>query len=422
MMKNAIYILMYSLLLGACTAEEEVIEPVIPETMEVPISFDLSMTGPATRAFPPEEANVRDCYVDKVNVYVYSRPEDGNYVEGNKRDGFTYRSQVMLTAVPQFSDEEAGPPYTGEQPRYTASGVLSLSSGNEYYITAVAYSSAQGEHEMFQRNGIYLANSYLELLPKVEETPTDYQTPELFFGTVVHNYTDTIFHYDDVKNDPAGQTSLTGWLYRGVAGIEITLTNVPDSVKKIELLADTIYTKVGASHYDDFLHAYEAKKDTKYEHFVLGEVELEKGEGDNKTIKIVGPNLLTNICTSLSLRITSEDEEGKESVEACRLRLRDVDESEVGEEEQQTRSIPSDGGNGTGIIPEGEVIDPTPEDPSDDNVKNPYRVCFKRNNYYRIEGDYTQLRTFKYTLRVTVNPNWDMDVSLPLDKSEGSTE
>ena len=28
MMKNAIYILMYSLLLGACTAEEEVIEPV----------------------------------------------------------------------------------------------------------------------------------------------------------------------------------------------------------------------------------------------------------------------------------------------------------------------------------------------------------------------------------------------------------
>ena len=226
----------------------------------------------------------------------------------------------------------------------------------------------------------------------------------------------------DVKNDPAGQTSLTGWLYRGVAGIEITLTNVPDSVKKIELLADTIYTKVGASHYDDFLHAYEAKKDTKYEHFVLEEAEPEGEEENKKTVKIVGPNLLTNICTSLSLRITSVDEEGKESVEACRLRLRDVDESEVGEEEQQTRSIPSDGGNGTGIIPEGEVIDPTPEDPSDDNVKNPYRVCFKRNNYYRIEGDYTQLRTFKYTLRVTVNPNWDMDVSLPLDKSEGSTE
>ena len=404
MMKNAIYILMYSLLLGACTAEEEVIEPVVAETMEVPISFDLSMTGPATRAFPPEEANVRDCYVDKVNVYVYSRPEDGNYVEGNKRDGFTYRSQVTLTA------QETGG--TGDkQPRYTASGVLSLSSGYDYYITAVAYSQKQGEDKLFKKgDNNYLIQSCLEL------TDSEYKTPEFFFGTVVHNERDTVFNYQDVKNDK--QTSLTGWLYRGVAGIEITLTNVPESVTKIELLADTIYTKVGASHYDDFLHAYEAKKDTKYEHFVLGEVEL---EGDNKTIKIVGPNLLTNICTSLSLRITSEDEDGKESVEACRLRLRDVDESEVGEEEQ-TRSIPSDGGNGTGIIPEGEVIDPTPEDPSDDNEKNPYRVCFKRNNYYRIEGDYTQLRTFKYTLRVTVNPNWDMDVSLPLDKSEGSTE
>lgn len=408
MMKNAIYILMYSLLLGACTAEEEVIEPVIPETMEVPISFDLSMTGPATRAFPPEEANVRDCYVDKVNVYVYSRPEDGNYVEGNKRDGFTYRSQVTLTA------QETGG--TGEgQPRYTASGVLSLSSGYDYYITAVAYSQKQGEDKLFKRgDNNYLMQSCLELIDFEQ-----YKTPEFFFGTVVHNEQDTVFNYQDVKNDK--QTSLTGWLYRGVAGIEITLTNVSDTVKKIELLADTIYTKVGASHYDDFLHAYAPEKELEYKRFVLGEA-VPEGEETDKTVKIVGPNLLTNICTSLSLRITSVDEEGKESVEACRLRLRDVDESEVGEEEQQTRSIPSDGGNGTGIIPEGEVIDPTPEDPSDDNVKNPYRVCFKRNNYYRIEGDYTQLRTFKYTLRVTVNPNWDMDVSLPLDKSEGSTE
>ena len=416
MMKNAIYILMYSLLLGACTAEEEVIEPVIPETMEVPISFDLSMTGPATRAFDEPDIsteNVRQTSVDRVNVYVYSRPDDETYpndLAGFKRHG----GVVTLHAV---ENNDGG--VAGHLPAsYTASGVLSLSSGNEYRITAVAYSAEKGEGDLFVMKGDYLEQqAHIELTDGVQ-----YKTPELFFGTVVHNYTDTIFHYDDVKNDPAGQTSLTGWLYRGVAGIEITLTNVPDSVKKIELLADTIYTKVGASHYDDFLHAYEAKKDTKYEHFVLGKVELEKGEGVNKTIKIVGPNLLTNICTSLSLRITSEDEEGKESVEACRLRLRDVDESEVGEEEKQTRSIPSDGGNGTGIIPEGEVIDPTPEDPSDDNEKNPYRVCFKRNNYYRIEGDYTQLRTFKYTLRVTVNPNWDMDVSLPLDKSEGSTE
>ena len=404
MMKNAIYILMYSLLLGACTAEEEVIEPVIPETMEVPISFDLSMTGPATRAFPPEEANVRDCYVDKVNVYVYSRPEDGNYVEGNKRDGFTYRSQVTLTA------QETGG--TGDkQPRYTASGVLSLSSGYDYYITAVAYSQKQGEDKLFKKgDNNYLIQSCLEL------TDSEYKTPEFFFGTVVHNEQDTVFNYQDVKNDK--QTSLTGWLYRGVAGIEITLTNVSDTVKKIELLADTIYTKVGASHYDDFLHAYAPEKELEYKRFVLGDAMVETSSvtvEENDTIfHIVGPNLLTNICTSLSLRIT-----GANGQSFCRLRLRDTD----GHDMLETRSIPSGGGNGTGIILGGEETPEYPEEGGDgESEKNPYQVCFKRNNYYQISGNYDSLLTQKYVLRVTVNPNWDMDVSLPLDKSEGSTE
>lgn len=415
MMKNAIYILMYSLLLGACTAEEEVIEPVIPETMEVPISFDLSMTGPATRAFDEPEiptGDVRQTSVDRVNVYVYSRPDDETYpndLAGFKRHG----GVVTLHAVRTNEGEVAG----HLPASYTASGVLSLSSGNEYRITAVAY-SAEKEGNLFVMKGDYLEQqAHIELTDEEQ-----YKTPELFFGTVVHNYTDTIFHYDDVKNDPAGQTSLTGWLYRGVAGIEITLTNVPESVTKIELLADTIYTKVGASHYDDFLHAYAPEKELEYKRFVLGEA-VPEGEETDKTVKIVGPNLLTNICTSLSLRITSEDEEGKESVEACRLRLRDVDESEVGEEEKQTRSIPSGGGNGTGIILGGEETPEYPEEGGDGEAeKNPYQVCFKRNNYYQISGNYDSLLTQKYVLRVTVNPNWDMDVSLPLDKSEGSTE
>lgn len=403
---------MYSLLLAGCTAEEDVIGSVTIETIEVPISFDLAMTGPATRAFPPAETNDRGCYVDKVDVYVYSRPDDDIYMEENKRDGFMYRSQVTLTA------QETGE-VVDKQPRYTASGVLSLSSGNEYYITAVAYSAEKGERSLFRRTGSALESSCFELLPidtvGEDNDEPEYRTPELFFGTVVYNNTDTIFHYDDVKNDPVGQTSLTGWLYRGVAGIEITLTNVPDSVTKIELLADTIYTKVRASHYDDFLHAYDAEKEFEYDRFVLGEAVPER---EGKTVKIVGPNLLTNICTSLSLRITSEDEEENETIEACRLRLRNVDGGEEGET-QQTRSIPSGGGNGTGIIPGGEETPEYPEEGGDEEAeKNPYQVCFERNNYYRIEGDYTKLRTFKYTLRVTVNPNWDMDVSLPLDKSE----
>ena len=89
----------------------------------------------------------------------------------------------------------------------------------------------------------------------------------------------------------------------------------------------------------------------------------------------------------------------------------------------ETRSIPSGGGNGTGIILGGEETPEYPEEGGDgESEKNPYQVCFKRNNYYQISGNYDSLLTQKYVLRVTVNPNWDMDVSLPLDKSEGSTE
>ena len=38
----------------------------------------------------------------------------------------------------------------------------------------------------------------------------------------------------------------------------------------------------------------------------------------------------------------------------------------------------------------------------------------------KILGDYEKLTTMEYVLQVTVNPNWDGDVYLPLDKSDDS--
>ena len=55
-----------------------------------------------------------------------------------------------------------------------------------------------------------------------------------------------------------------------------------------------------------------------------------------------------------------------------------------------------------------------------DSGKNPFQICFKRNQYYKILGDYEKLTTMEYVLQVTVNPNWDGDVYLPLDKSDDS--
>ena len=84
----------------------------------------------------------------------------------------------------------------------------------------------------------------------------------------------------------------------------------------------------------------------------------------------------------------------------------------------QLRSIPGDAGNGTGIIPGGEETPVDPENP--DSGKNPFQICFKRNQYYKILGDYEKLTTMEYVLQVTVNPNWDGEDYLPLDKSDDS--
>lgn len=132
---------------------------------------------------------------------------------------------------------------------------------------------------------------------------------------------------------------------------------------------------------------------------------------------------LLEVCTSLSLRIRMDgDEEEKEKLVVCRLKVRENKNKEnTGKEENGgnkgdlLRSIPGDGGNGTGIIPGGEQTPTNPENP-DSGDKNPFQICFKRNHYYLLQGDYSKLTTMEYVLQVTVNPNWDGDVYLPLDK------
>ncbi|MFR1956741.1 hypothetical protein [Phocaeicola coprophilus] len=75
-------------------------------------------------------------------------------------------------------------------------------------------------------------------------------------------------------------------------------------------------------------------------------------------------------------------------------------------------------GMGPGLSREVRETPVDPENP--DSGKNPFQICFKRNQYYKILGDYEKLTTMEYVLQVTVNPNWDGDVYLPLDKSDDS--
>ena len=418
----------------------------------MPIAFNLQNVGDGlTTKVSPSDGHsygneVRPVKVDKVDVYLYSRPANGNYYGDNALE-FT-RVGKYTFAVADKGDKA--------WPRYVAEGWVELSGSKEYRMTAIAYGSEEVKNKPFTVTGDSFEDAAIQLTAITNtydnnNNPTEYNAPELFFGTVLANDVDTLFTYDDVKGKEA---ALSGWLYRGVAGIQLSLFNVPKEVTKIELLADTIYTEVGARYYDDFLYAYEPQKEEAYERFTLGGDEegtfwndFENKAKDDEAIKktlediraavdqtildevkekrifhIVGPNLLTDICTSLSVRITEKNGTTTET-KFARLRLKETGTTsgvdKVSTQGLTTKSAPinEDGetaGPGTGII-DYEIPDNI-ENPDADDPNAPFRVCFQRNNYYQIVGDYEKLLTQKYTLRVLVNPNWDGNVELSLEK------
>ncbi len=425
--------------LAACSDEADMPVPGEGESIKVPISFSLLDEGTLTtradykpspddgESYGDEVRKNRVDMVDMVDVYVYHRAADGGYRSdiADFEKGATY----------SFPVEDKG---KDAWPRYEASGEIELSSSQEYRLTAVAYCKAEREEKPFSMTGDCLEhaeiqltsfdNKFLEGENNADLYP-EYNCPKLFFGTVVwgtpSNHTwvdaDTIFTYNDAKNDKTRQ--LGGWLYRGVAGIELNLYNVPDEVQSIELLADTINTKVHARYYDDFLSAYSQEKDFNHYRFVLGEASENTSFGEpykdadgneyKEGFRIIGPNLLTKICTSLTVRIKKTDN----SYEYARLRLKETGIS--------TKTIPVDEednpvGNGTGII-SGNDLPTNPEHPEEDDPMAPFRVCYVRNNYYKIYGDYNKLLTEQYTLRVIVNPNWDQKVSLTLEEAGDGT-
>ena len=400
----SIWVLFSFLQIVSCAKEDDDVTKV-SETKEVPVSFSFQAVGALTTKAgetPPAYHYAREVAVDRVKLYVYKRASDAVYT--NDEEGFSLDEGKgrVLTAVEQngYDDNMTGQNTT--QPHFVARGTLQLESGYDYRITALGYSEAKGESGLFKLNNGFFRTAEVEL------TDTEYTTPELFWGNVVTIDNDSIFSYE-TATDP--DMELSGWLYRVVAGVELTLSNVPGNVQSIELMADSINIKSKARYYNDFLETYDMRKNTDHTHYLLGK--WERGDNTGEPCNIIGPNLF-DICTSLSLRIKLDDD----TEQYARLRIKEASSDDnVSGQSLGTKAIPGDGGNGTGIIPGGEETPEDPENP-DDPDKNPFTVCFKRNNYYKIEGDYEKLMTNELNITVIVNPNWDADVSLTLGEAQ----
>lgn len=306
------------------------------ESIKVPIAFNLLDVGELTTRVSPDDnlsygGNVRPNIVNAVNVYVYSRDADGSYRD--YADGFTLGYTYTLPV--QDLDEEAWP-------RYVASGEIEMSSSKEYRINAVAYNTSKSGDNSFQLNGSFFKQAEIELINPTEQVnKQDQYHPELFFGTVLFEDTDSIFTYERTKNNKAG-------LICTILGIVIA-------------------------------------------------TETESGDGTMKTEYSYARLRLKETSSVPGVPYYPEDNE-------------DI----------TTKTVPDDDGLGTGIIPDNDL--PTdPEHPEEDDPLYPFRVCFMRNNYYKIEGNFKRLNQQKYTLRVIVNPNWDQKVSLTLEEASGDS-
>jgi hypothetical protein len=398
--------------LGACSDSTEGLENKEPEYMELPISFNVEQLGGQQTKTPGNDSDlqgidakrVRPVYVDHILLNVFKRRtgEEHFFLDDANRN-IVLKCQEYETF-----------------PYYKARGSINIQKNHEYRMTATGYSTKMGEDTLFVRNPDRkrFDHARLELTDKQE-----YRTPEFFFGTPLFEGKET-FSFEEME-EKKGSGNLEGWLYRGVAGIELNLENVT-GVQKIELLADSIHTMVNISHYDDFLAPYEKKRDGKFHHFVIGADSLKEGEEEFKEneVHITGANLLP-VCTSLSLRITKKATETGKPGEVLYTRMQLFETRLISPDDTityekpvpgwKTRSIPDDAGNGTGIIPDNPDFPENPDEPDGD--KNPYTVCFQRNHYYRIVGDYDKLNTMQYVFNVVVNPNWDRTVNLSLDKS-----
>ncbi len=366
-------------------------------TWAMPVSFVVQSSGSSSASSGsswdngenPPYANVRKLYTDRIQLNVYKRTKGGSYADD--AEGFTFDKKVVLTcAIP-------GGAYLYPHYRYAyATGVVNMDKDYEYRVTAIGYAEQKNERTLFSFTE---SGSFTDAEVSLTNT-TQYTTPELFFGTPRYgaDMTDkeagtVVFSYES-----GAINALGGWLYRCVAGMELTLMKVPPEVKALALLTNAVNTKCKSTCYADFLTP-DGKQDVAEEEestkFVLDTWERPddwttvygvENETDSIDVVMSESNLLP-VTSTLYVRITIDKEgEADDEVMVVPLRMKKRTDSN------------------------GDVI--TPDAVNTDDQLAEGTLVFERNHYYQVAGEYEKLITKKVPLVILINPNWDGDIDL----------
>ncbi len=362
-------------------------------TWEMPVSFVVqsSSANAVSRGSGenPPYANVRSLYTDRIQVNVYSRAKsDAGY--DDDETGFTFLKKVVLTCEVQDGTSASGARYA------YATGVIDMDKAYEYRVTAIGYAEQRNEDDLFSFTE---SGAFGDATVSLTDA-TQYTTPELFFGTPRYGA--------DMSNKEAGEVvfsyesgaidALGGWLYRCVAGVELTLRDVPPEVKELVLLSNSVNTQCKSTCYDDFLTPEGTQSVTEGDEgnkFVLDSwtrpddwMNVYGVENDTDSIDVtINESNLLPVTSTLYVRITTQEDDEDEEVIVVPLRMKNhVDSS---------GSTTEDADNPDTQLAEGKLVS-------------------KRNHYYRIAGDYETLILKKKPITVFINPNWDGDIDLIL--------
>ncbi len=387
-------------LCGCRTGDDEE-EGTDDSTWTMPVSFVVPASGSSTSSTGSsgsggwedpiyDNDTVRTLYTDRIQLNVYKRTK-GTYTDD--AEGFTFDKKVVLTCEIPSGD------YLYKNFRYAyATGVVNMQKDYEYRVTALGYAEQKNERALFSFTDTENAQ-FSDARVSLIET-NQYTTPELFFGTPRYgaDMTDktageVVFSYES-----GAVNALGGWLYRCVAGIELTVRKIPPEVKSLTLITDSVNTQCKSTCYDDFkspegkVAVAEEDEGTK---FVLDSWTRPDDwttvygvtAVDSIDVTMNESNLFP-VTSNLYVRITHVDDDGNDKVTVVPLRMK-----------KHTTDDDSDDVN------------------TDDALSNGTLVS-ERNHYYRIAGDYLTLITKKVPLVIRINPNWDGDIDLTPDKTK----